>query len=153
MGKEYRGVEDERLLAGAGRFTAALDLPGQAHVAFVRSPEAHAEIRSLDSGAASVATVFSASSLAQTTNPMGWKTLLEPGSLPDHLDPTQPSLSGDELCPPPGALPIVVDRVPHVGEIVAVVVAETAEEAVDAAAEMVVVGRNTSAVTDARTVK
>ena len=151
IGKGVPRVEDERLLKGAGRFTAALDLPGQAHVAFVRSPEAHAGIRSLDASAAMAATGVLCVLTGADYESDGLKTLLQPGSLPDHLDPTQPSLSGDELCPPPAALPIAVDRVRHVGEIVAVVVAETAEEAVDAA-EMVVVDYETlPAVTDART--
>jgi carbon-monoxide dehydrogenase large subunit len=80
----------------------------------------------------------------------GLATLLQPASLPDHLDPAQPSLSADELRPPPAALPIVVDRVRHVGEIIAIVVAETAAAAVDAA-EMVVVEYETlPAVTDAQ---
>jgi carbon-monoxide dehydrogenase large subunit len=80
----------------------------------------------------------------------GLATLLQPASLPDHLDPAQPSLSADELRPPPAALPIVVDRVRHVGEIIAIVVAETAAAAVDAV-EMVVVEYETlPAVTDAQ---
>ncbi|HAY65614.1 MAG TPA: hypothetical protein DCY36_06265, partial [Acidimicrobiaceae bacterium] len=55
IGKRVLRVEDERLVTGAGRFTATVNFPGQAHVAFVRSPEAHAEIRSLDASAAAAA--------------------------------------------------------------------------------------------------
>ena len=150
IGKRVLRVEDERLVTGAGRFTATVNFPGQAYVAFVRSPEAHAEIRSLDASAAAAAAGVVCVLTGEDYEADGLKTLVQPGSLPDHLDPNQPSLSADELRPPHAALPIVADRVRHVGEIVAVVVAETAAAAVDAA-ELVVVDYGTlPAVTDAR---
>jgi carbon-monoxide dehydrogenase large subunit len=150
IGKRVLRVEDERLLTGAGRFTATVNLPDQAHVVFVRSSEAHAEIRSLDARKALAAAGVLCVLTGEDYESDGLTTLLQPSSLPDHLDPTQPSLSADELYPPPAALPIVVDRVRHVGEIIAVVVAETAAAAVDAA-EMVVVDYETlPAVVDAR---
>lgn len=150
IGKRVLRVEDKRFVKGAGRFTAAIELPGQAFVAFVRSPEAHAEICSIDvSKAVATAGVLSVLT-GKDYESDGLMTLLQPGSLPDHLDPTQPSLSVNELRPPLEALPIVTDRVRHVGEIVAVVVAETAAAAIDAA-EMIVVDYETlPAVTDAR---
>ena len=150
IGKRVLRVEDERLLTGAGRFTATVNLPDQAHVVFVRSSEAHAKIRSLDASAAVAAAGVLCVLTGEDYESDGLTTLLQPSSLPDHLDPTQPSLSADELRPPPAALPIVVDRVRHVGEIIAVVVAESAAAAVDAA-EMVVVDYETlPAVIDAR---
>ena len=48
-------VEDDRLLTGTGGFTDNLTRPNQAHVVLVRSPHAHAEIRSIDTGAAKAA--------------------------------------------------------------------------------------------------
>jgi len=150
IGKRVLRVEDERLVKGAGRFTAAIEFPDQAHVAFVRSPEAHAEIRSIDISAAGATAGVLSVLTGKDYESDGLMTLIQPGSLPDHLDPTQPSLSADELRPPRGALPIAVDRVRHVGEIVAVVVAETAADAIDAT-EMIVVDYETlPAVTDAR---
>ncbi|HMH78547.1 MAG TPA: molybdopterin cofactor-binding domain-containing protein, partial [Candidatus Udaeobacter sp.] len=45
-------MEDPRLLAGRGRFLDDITLPGMLHAAFVRSPHAHAELRSVDTTAA-----------------------------------------------------------------------------------------------------
>ena len=45
-------VEDQRLLTGKGGFTDNLDLPNQAHLAFVRSPHARARLVSIDVSAA-----------------------------------------------------------------------------------------------------
>ena len=138
IGERVLRIEDPRLLTGAGRYTADIGMPDQAYVAFVRSPEAHAEVTSVDVTEAASADGVLAVLTGHDYESDGLRTLLTPSSLPDHLDPTQPSLTSDELFPPPPALPIVVKRVRHVGEIVALVVAETAAAAVDAA-ELVVV--------------
>src|SRR5262245_21566044 len=45
-------VEDDYLLRGAGRYMADAPLPGQTYAAFVRSPHAHAEVKSVDTQAA-----------------------------------------------------------------------------------------------------
>ena len=45
VGRALLRREDRRLLTGAGQFTADLELPRMLHVAFVRSPLAHARIR------------------------------------------------------------------------------------------------------------
>ena len=50
----------------------------------------------------------------------------------DHLDPSRPALTDNELSPLPEPSPIAADRVRHVGEIVALAVAETREAALDA---------------------
>ena len=47
-GQAVRRLEDDALLAGAGRFADDVSLPRQAHLAFVRSPYPHAAIRSVD---------------------------------------------------------------------------------------------------------
>ena len=138
IGERVLRIEDGRLLTGAGRYTADIGMPDQAYVAFVRSPEAHAEVTSVDVTEAASADGVLAVLTGHDYESDGLRSLLTPSSLPDHLDPTQPSLTSDELFPPPPALPIVVKRVRHVGEIVALVVAETAAAAVDAA-ELVVV--------------
>ena len=52
FGKPVRRAEDARLLVGAGRYSDDLSLPGQVHAALVRSPHAHARIRSIDAAAA-----------------------------------------------------------------------------------------------------
>jgi CO/xanthine dehydrogenase Mo-binding subunit len=45
-------VEDQRLLTGAGRYTADLSRPGQLYGVFLRSPHAHAGVASIDAGEA-----------------------------------------------------------------------------------------------------
>ena len=45
VGTRTLRIEDPRLLRGAGRYAADIELPGMLHAAFVRSPHAHALIR------------------------------------------------------------------------------------------------------------
>ncbi|MGI9613043.1 MAG: xanthine dehydrogenase family protein molybdopterin-binding subunit [Acidimicrobiales bacterium] len=150
IGERVLRVEDRRLLTGAGRYTADIELPDQAYVAFVRSPHAHANITAVDVTEAASAGGVLAVLTGQDYVSDGNQSLFRPGSLPDHLDPTKPSLTDDELFAPPAPPPIAADRVRHVGEIVALVVAETAAAAIDAA-ELVVVDYTTLAsVTDGR---
>ena len=52
IGSRFRRIEDPPLLTGRGRFVDDIQLPGLLHVAFVRSPEAHAAIRSIEVAAA-----------------------------------------------------------------------------------------------------
>ncbi|MBI4627998.1 MAG: hypothetical protein HY729_04755, partial [Candidatus Rokubacteria bacterium] len=52
MGAEVRRTEDPRLITGAARYVGDLTLPGLRHVAFVRSPHAHARIRTIETRAA-----------------------------------------------------------------------------------------------------
>ncbi len=52
IGKPLPRKEDPRLLTGRGRYSDDVSLPGQAYAVFVRSPHAHARIRSIDTGAA-----------------------------------------------------------------------------------------------------
>src|SRR3954447_8424378 len=52
IGRPVRRREDVRLLTGRGRYSDDLNLPGQAYAAMVRSPHAHALIRSIDTAAA-----------------------------------------------------------------------------------------------------
>ncbi|OWJ67129.1 xanthine dehydrogenase family protein molybdopterin-binding subunit [Inquilinus limosus] len=51
-GREVRRIEDAGLLAGAGRFSDDISLPGQSYLGFLRSPHAHARIVSIDASAA-----------------------------------------------------------------------------------------------------
>src|SRR4029450_260092 len=48
IGARIERKEDYRFLTGAGQFTDDVTLPGQTHAAFVRSPHAHAKIKSID---------------------------------------------------------------------------------------------------------
>lgn len=51
-GREVRRIEDAGLLAGRGRYADDVSSPGQLHLAFLRSPQAHARIVSIDAAAA-----------------------------------------------------------------------------------------------------
>ena len=55
VGQPVRRVEDQRFITGAGRYTDDIDLDGQAYIAVVRSPEAHARIKSIELDAARAA--------------------------------------------------------------------------------------------------
>ena len=52
IGQPVLRFEDPRLLRGQGRYINDVNLPGQAYAVFVRSPHAHAKIRSIDVEAA-----------------------------------------------------------------------------------------------------
>ena len=48
IGASVRRKEDHRFITGKGRYTDDINRPGQAHAYFLRSPHAHAKIKSLD---------------------------------------------------------------------------------------------------------
>ena len=150
IGERVLRTEDPRLLTGAGRFTADLSLSHQAHAAFVRSPYAHAIVEGVDTSAAAASPGVILVLTGNDYQADGLSSLVHPSNLPDHLDPTRPSFSDDELFPPGQAQPMVADRVRHTGEIVAMVVAASMEEAIDAAELVVVDYQPLPAVTDAR---
>ena len=150
IGARIARKEDRRLLTGAGRFTDDLNMPGQAYACFLRSPHAHADITRIDTAKAAslpgVLAVLTASDYVAD----GCGPLTHYANGLDHLDPTKPSFTEDELPPLPAGLAIASDRVRHVGEIVAIVVAETPGRALDAAERIEVDYAPLPAVTDAR---
>jgi aerobic carbon-monoxide dehydrogenase large subunit len=136
IGRPLPRFEDERLVRGAGRYTDDFGYPDQAYAAFVRSPHAHASIHSIDASAArsapGVVAVFTANDyLADGL------TGISHAALPtDAVDPRAPAFryADDDRRPfDQPQLPLAVDRVRYVGEPVAVVIAETAALARDAA--------------------
>jgi CO/xanthine dehydrogenase Mo-binding subunit len=116
--------EDRRLITGAGRYTAHVNLPGQAHAAFVRADRAHAEIRGIDTAAARAHPGVLAVYTAADTGVAEFKA---PGVLVGY-----PGRGGMKVIVPPW-LPFARERVRYVGEEVAVVLAESAAAAHDAA--------------------
>ena len=114
VGQSVKRVEDPRLLTGRGRFVADLMPRGVVHAAFVRSPYPHATLTAMDVSDAlaleGVVAVLAAADLACVTRPLGF---------PGH-DATFTALAAD--------------RARHVGDPVAVVVAESRYVAEDAAA-------------------
>ena len=120
VGQPVRRVEDRRLITGQGRYTDDITFDGQAFVAVVRSPHAHATIEGIDAGAAEKAPgvlgVFTAKDLD--------------ADLPCEIDLA--SRDGTPRADPPHPV-LCRDRARYVGDPVAFVVAETAAEAKDAA--------------------
>jgi aerobic carbon-monoxide dehydrogenase large subunit len=120
MGKARLRKEDARLITGQTNWTDNMRLPGMLHMAFLRSPFAHAKITRVDvSGALGQPGVVAAFSGADFAD--------EQGSLPCAWPVTE-----DILIPPHP--PMAVDEVRYVGEAVAVVVARDRYAAADALA-------------------
>ena len=126
-------VEDRAFLTGAGRFTADLSLPGQAHAAAVRSPHAHAELGAIDSAEAlalpGVLAVYTAADLRAA----GVR------ALPTGADEPLPEGDVRRALADAPHYPLAEGRVRFAGEAVAFVVAETEAAALEAA-ERVEVG-------------
>src|SRR5687768_4217738 len=117
FGKSVKRREDPRFITGKGHYTDDLKLPGMTWAAFVRSPHAHARIRSIDTGRAAkhpgVVAVFTGKDMTGVNSlPCGW--LLPDLKVPPHM-------------------PLISDVTRHVGDPVAVVIAETQDAALDAA--------------------
>jgi carbon-monoxide dehydrogenase large subunit len=119
VGQSLRRVEDPRLLTGNGKFVDDTALPGMLHAAFLRSPHAHARILAIHTDAAravkGVEAVFTGRDLAEVLRPF-----VSSLGRPEVRTLVRPVLP--------------LNRVRHVGEAVAVVVAASryiAEDAVD----------------------
>ncbi len=117
-------LEDERMLRGAGRYVSDWNLPRQAYGVFLRSDRPHAEIVSVDTAAArgmpGVIAVFTGDDVAAA----GQKPM-------PAAAPMKGRGGADQLVPPRYSL--TRGRVRYVGEPVALVVAESAPQAQDAA--------------------
>lgn len=116
--------EDQRFLTGHGRYTDDIDLPGQTWAVFLRSPHAHARIKSIDTSEAQqapgVVAVYTGADVAADGLgglPCGWQI---------H------DVSGEPMKEPLHPL-LAQDKVRYVGDHVAVVIAETDRQARDAA--------------------
>ena len=124
IGKSIQRGEDRRFVTGRGRFTDDIEFPGALHAAFVRSPHGHAKLAAIDSQAAleqpGVVAVLSAKD---------WQAA-GMGVLPSIVDiPPPDGASAGAMFRPVFA----AEEVKHVGDTVAVVLAEDANLALDAA--------------------
>jgi len=132
IGRPLRRTEDARLLRGEGRFSDDVSLPGQAYAAMVRSPHPHARIVAVATERArampGVFGVFTGLDLAADGL----------GAIPHNPVPSNRydlklrAPGGGAIFIGPHAL-LPADRARHVGEAVAMVVAETGAQAEDAA--------------------
>ena len=123
IGKPIRRREDERFLTGVGQYTDDVVLPHQTFAVFLRSPHAHARIKSIDltkaKAAPGVVRIFVGADLAEAKVgglPCGWLIHSKDGS--PMKEPPHPVLAQG--------------KVRHVGDQVALVVAESIAEAKDA---------------------
>lgn len=123
IGARIRRNEDPQLLTGKAQFTDDIDLPGMLHVAFKRSDHAHARIAGIDMEAArampGVVAIYTAAELGDFWQP---SPLLVPPPPAEHVIFNQ--RTGGQLAR---------DKVRHVGEAIAMVVAESRYLAEDAA--------------------
>ena len=137
IGKSVRRREDARFVTGAGNYADDVSLPGQAYAYVVRSPPAHARIAGIDAGpAAGMPGV-----LAVLTDSDAAADGLQP--IPQRPVPANPyevplkSRDGSPFLIAPHPV-LALEKVRYVGEPVAVVVAETLCQAIDAAERLAV---------------
>ena len=111
VGQSIPMITNSQLVGGKGTFTDDVQLPGMTHMAVLRSPYAHARIRSIDTSAAEalagVVYVVTGKEIAENMN-----------AIPETYDTAAVGAKGVEwyaLC---------IDRARYVGEAVAAVVAE-----------------------------
>jgi carbon-monoxide dehydrogenase large subunit len=126
LGRDVARVEDGALIRGAGRFVDDIAVPGLLHAAFVRSPHAHAAITAIDpASAAAMQGVHAVYTLADLAPHLTDTRLVVAMPSPSYrLDLHRPVLAGDEVV--------------HVGEAVAMVIADSRYLAEDAAASVLV---------------
>jgi carbon-monoxide dehydrogenase large subunit len=124
IGQPVRRVEDFRFLTGSGQYVADINRPAQSYAVFVRSPHAHAVIKTIDTGEAAKAPgvlgVLTGKQLAADKIGgliCGWMIHSKDGS-------------AMKAGPHPA---LALDKVRYVGDHVAVVIAETLNQAQDAA--------------------
>jgi carbon-monoxide dehydrogenase large subunit len=149
IGKSMPRREDARLLTGRGQYASDFSLPGQAYAYLVRSPHPHAKIVNINVAQA----IGAPGTLAVLTGSDAAADGVKP--IPHSPVPTNPHEvplrnrdgSGFFIAPHPV---LAHDSVRYVGEAVAIVVAETMAEAMDAAERVEVVYRPVAAVARSR---
>lgn len=141
IGKSVKRVEDKRFLTGKGNYTDDIKLPGMSFAYILRSPYAHAKIVNIDTSAAEayegVVAVYTGKDIAEAGIngvPCGWQVNFKNGDT--MKEPSHPLL--------------VADVVKHVGDNVAMVIAESRETAVDAAELIDIEYEELDAVTNSR---
>ncbi|HKX08845.1 MAG TPA: xanthine dehydrogenase family protein molybdopterin-binding subunit [Stellaceae bacterium] len=140
IGAAVRRKEDARFLRGRGNYTDDINRPGQLYAYILRSPHAHADLGAIDTSKAKrapgVVAVFTGADLAADNVgglPCGWLIKNKDGS--PMVEPPHPVLAQG--------------RVRHVGDPVAVVIAESRNQAKDAAEQISVSYKELPAITDA----
>ncbi|MEO0666967.1 MAG: xanthine dehydrogenase family protein molybdopterin-binding subunit [Pseudomonadota bacterium] len=127
IGASTKRREDMRFLTGAGNYTDDINLAGQAYVHFLRSDVAHGTLKTIDTAAAAampgVVRIFTGTDFEGVGGiPCGWQVTSKDGNV--MQEPAHPVMAQG--------------KVRHVGEPIAAVVADTPEQARDAAEAIVV---------------
>ena len=121
IGVSVKRREDARFLTGNGTYTDDINRHGQTHAIIVRSPHAHARIKKINQAKAKampgVVAIFTGEDMKVGSLPCGWLIKNQDGS--NMVEPGHP--------------PIAQGKVRHVGDPVVVVVAETRQQALEAA--------------------
>src|SRR3954471_13256311 len=139
IGSRVTRKEDYRFITGSGQFTDDVTVPRQTYAVFLRSPHAHAKIRGIDTtkakAAPGVVAVYTGADIPDSVGglPCGW--LITDVNAQPMKEPKHPCLAQG--------------KVRYVGDHVAVVIAETLDQAQDAAELVKVDYEELSAVTDA----
>jgi len=127
LGASVKRREDPRFMTGKGNYTDDLKLPGMTYAAFVRSPHAHARIGKIDTAKAAaypgVVAVYTGKDMTGVNSlPCGWDL---------RKDKNIPGVVQDLVMVP--HMPLSSDVARHVGDPVAVVIADSQDAALDAA--------------------
>ena len=137
IGAPLKRREDARFITGKGRYLDDIQMPGMAYLAILRSPYAHARIRSIDTGAAKampgVVAVYTGADIPYNPLPMAWPAGGSAGLQNNVNSPRS----------------LATDDVKWTGEGVAAVVADTPELAQDALEHIAVDWEPLPAVVDA----
>ena len=125
IGQPVKRKEDARFLTGTGQYTDDVSLARQTHAYFLRSPHAHAKIRGIDTAKArqapGVVAIYTGADLEGVNGlPCGWLIT---------------SVDGTPMKEPPHPV-LAKDKVRYVGDAVAMVIAETRDQAKDAAEQI-----------------
>ncbi len=122
IGKSVKRVEDKRFITGQGKYTDDIKLPGMVHAYILRSPYAHATVNSINTDAAKsaegVVAIYTGADIPEAIAgvPCGWQVNFK---------------NGETMKEPPHPL-LVRKKVRHVGDGVAIVIADTRANAKDA---------------------
>src|SRR5579864_1030963 len=140
LGAPVRRKEDHRFLTGKGHYTDDINRPNQLCAVFARSPHAHAELGAIDvskaKSAPGIVAIYTGADVAKAGLgglPCGWGVKFKDGS--PMAEPPHPILA--------------VGRVRHVGDPIAVVIAETRDQAAEAADLIDITYKELPAVADA----
>ena len=123
IGAEVKRKEDPNLITGSAKYLGDMKLPGMRYVTFVRSPYAHAKINSIDTSMA--------------LEREGVIDVITGADFANHYK-ILPVAGGDDVQAQRSHYALSVDKVRHVGEMVAAVIATSAEVAADAVEDVMV---------------